>query len=243
MQYSFSKSFDISYSKSDRYMCLSIPDAVSVVQELNTDYFKSIGSDNVTVNTNDNALWVITKTRLHFEVFPTWGQTVVGNTNTCRTSGFQTHLYSDFTIADQHAFSAKQELCVIDTQKRDLRRIDTISYPKDMEEVKEASPIAFYRLRETFTEQDLAYTDHFRYCDIDYSHHVNNVAYVHHLINAMDQDFFDTHKVTDFEIHYHHECLEGQTFSVYRKDIGGAVDLQMVCNGETAVDARIAYES
>lgn len=242
MKYYFRKSFDISYSKADRWLRLGLVEAVSIAQEMNTDYFRSIGSDNLTVKTKDNALWVLAKTRLHFVDFPKWGDVVYARSYTLKSHGFRSEIETEYENHGKLAFVSRQELCVIDATSRGVRRIETISYPKDMELEPETVPIKFFRLKEDFTEDCLVYKDYFRLTDIDFSNHVNNVAYVRYIANAMDKEFFANRKIVDFEIQYKHECLEGHELGVYKKDIDeNTVDFQIKSDGNVAVDARIVH--
>lgn len=36
-------------------------------------------------------------------------------------------------------------------------------------------------------------------------------------LNSLNSDFIDSHKITDFEIHYINESKEGQKLSIYKK--------------------------
>ncbi len=245
MKYDYGKSFDISYSRSDRWLKLSLVDAVSMAQEMNTDYFRTIESDNLTVKTRNDALWVLAKTRLHFISTPIWGDVVDARSYTLKSRGFSTEIETTFTRRGSNGlcFVARQELCVIDATKREPRRIETISYPKDMEAEQDAVPMRFFRLKEEFDKSNLVYTDHFRLTDIDFSNHVNNVSYVRYIANALSKEFFDKNAIVDFEIQYRHECFEGHVLEVYRKDVDdGTMDFRITSDGNTAVDARIVYE-
>lgn len=245
MKYDFRKSFDISYSRCDRWLNLSLVDAVLIAQEMNTDYFRSIESDNLTVKTRNDALWVLAKTRLHFFSAPKWGDTVDARSYTLKSRGFSTEIESVFKKqgSEDPSFIARQELCVIDATKREPRRIETISYPKDMEVENEAFLMRFFRLKEEFDKSNLVYSDSFRLTDIDFSNHVNNVAYVRYIVNALNKDFFEKNAVSDFEIQYRHECFEGHGLEVYKKDVDDhTMDFRITSDGNTAVDARIVYE-
>ncbi len=244
MKYDYRKSFDISYSRGDRWLDLSLVDAVSIAQEMNTDYFRTFGSDNFTIKTKNDALWVLAKTRLHFLEIPRWGDVIYGRSYTLKSHGFRTEIETAFENHGRLAFTARQELCVIDATKREVRRIDTISYPKDMELEEEAVPLRFFRLKDDLSEDDLVYKDHFRLTDIDFSNHVNNVAYVRYIANAMTKEFFGQRRIVDFEIQYKHECFEDHELGVYKRDIDeNTIDFQVKSDGEVAVDARIVHEA
>ncbi|MGP1507649.1 MAG: acyl-ACP thioesterase domain-containing protein [Sphaerochaeta sp.] len=253
MKYEYRRSFDISYSRSDRALELSLADAVSMTQDMNTYYFKSIGSDNLTVKNKNDALWVLTKTRLHFLKNAKWTETLEGRSVIIKNRGFRAELETVFKKGEESAFIAKQELCVIDASKRRIRSIDSISFPKDMEAEKESFPLDFFRLREEFGNENPVYGDFFRLTDIDFSRHVNNVAYVRYFANALGWDFFEENRIVDFEIHYRHESREGAAFEVFRKENRKEnsneqgslkiIDMQMASEGNLVSQVRLLYEA
>ncbi|MBR2282247.1 MAG: hypothetical protein IJ863_06470 [Spirochaetales bacterium] len=244
MRYEYRKVFEITYSQADRWLALDLVNATSIVQEMNTEYFKTFKCDNISCKERDNALWVITKTRLHFVKTPTWGDVISGVSGSIKTHGYKTEIDTAFTCGPSLSFVARQELFVIDATTREPRRIDTIGYPADMEYVPETVPLRFFRIKEELGEQDLVYTDHFRLSDIDYSNHVNNVVYVRYVLNALNPSFFESRRIVDFEIQYRHECYEGHELSVYRRDLDeNIMDIQIRSDGNIAIDVRIVHES
>ena len=244
MKYEYRRDFDITYSQADRWLNLDLVNATSIVQEMNTEYFKTFACDNISCKERDNALWVITKTRLHFVRVPVWNDRISGVTGTIKTHGYKTELDTSFVSGSSLSFVARQELFVIDATTREPRRIDTLGYPADMEYVPETLELRFFRIKEELGEEDLVYTDHFRLSDIDYSNHVNNVVYVRYVLNALTPEFFSSRRIVDFEIQYRHECYEGHELGVYRRDIDeNTMDFQIKSDGNIAIDVRIVHES
>ena len=244
MRYELRKDFNVTYSQIDRWLAMDMVSAVSMVQEINTEYFKSFKCDNITCKERDNALWVITKTRLHFVQAPKWGAELHCVTGTIKSVGYKTELDTAFKCGEDLSIVARQELFVIDATTREPRRIDTLQYPADMEYVPETLPLKFFRIKEELGEENLVYKDHFRLTDIDFSNHVNNVVYVRYALNALTPEFFESRRIVDFEIQYRHECYEGHELGVYRKDIdGNTTDIQIKSDGNIAIDVRIVHES
>ena len=64
-----------------------------------------------------------------------------------------------------------QENAVIDLNTRRLRKIDSVSYPRDMEYEKPAKDLAFEKLNCEFSENDFFYNQKIYYTDIDFSSH------------------------------------------------------------------------
>ena len=243
MKYEYRKTFDISYSRCGRNMRLSPENAFSMVQDMNTEYFESFGSDNVSIKGKNNALWVITKTRLHFIDIPKWGEKIEARSATVSSRGFRTEIGTLFCRDGEPVLVAKQELFIIDASSREPRRIESISYPKDMETEPETLALSFFRLKEDFSAEEPVHRGVFGYSDIDYSRHVNNVMYARHLTDALAPYLADDRTIRDFEIQYRHECLENAAFEVFcRQSAPDAVDLQLRSGGFEAVDARIVFD-
>ena len=133
MRYEYRKDFEVTYSQIDRWLSLDMVSAFSMVQQMNTEYFRSFACDNITCKERDNALWVITKTRLHFNRFPQWGEILRGISGTIKTHGYKTEVDTVFSSSESPDVVARQELFVIDATSREPRKIDTLAYPQDME--------------------------------------------------------------------------------------------------------------
>ena len=67
MNTEYKSKYEISYTELGQDLELGLTKAIELVQSLVTDYFVSFGSDNKTVKEKDNALWVLSKTKVHFE--------------------------------------------------------------------------------------------------------------------------------------------------------------------------------
>lgn len=242
MKYEYDMDFEISYSQVDPNLELSLSQAGYLAQQITTDYFRSFGSDNLTVSKADNAVWVLTKHRLHFLRTLKWSDVVHGHSITSMSRGYKTEVCSEFSCNGELAFISKQDSSVISLEKRSPLRIDSISYPKDMEVQPERFPLPFFRIRTGFSESDLVFTDHFRYSDTDYSHHVNNVAYLRYVTDALGREFFERNTLEDMEIQYHHECFPDTEFSLYRKDLDDhTIDMMFRNAGSNSILVRLVY--
>ncbi|MBP5163784.1 MAG: hypothetical protein ILP16_12520 [Spirochaetales bacterium] len=241
MRYEYKKDFEVTYSQVDRWLDLDPFNAILMVQQMNTQFFKTFRCDNITCKERDNALWVITKTRVHFERTPKMGDDITGLSASIKTHGYKTELDTAFRYGDGSlALVSRQELFVIDATSREPRKIDTLRYPEDMDYVTETLPLRFFRIKEELGEESLVYSDRYRLTDIDYSNHVNNTVYVRYALNALTPEFFERRRIVDFEIQYRHECYEGHALSVYKAELDeDTTDIQIKSDGNIAIDVRI----
>ena len=216
----YNKDYKISYSEVDQDLKLGVYESFNLAQDTVTEYFASFGGDNIVVKNKDNAVWVVSKAKVHFNKFPLWTDVIKGICYTTKIKPIRIEVETAFkNIDDEVLFVTNQESCVIDVETRKIRKINTITYPDDMEVEQSLTQAGYLKLDDQFTEDDLAYEQKIYSQDIDYSSHVNNAIYVRYIMNALSCDFLSKNKITDFEIHYINESKEGQTLKIYKKEV------------------------
>ena len=72
MNSEYKRKYEITYTELNQDLELGLTNAIELVQSILTDYFVSFGSDSETIKNKNNALWVLSKTKVHFNKFPTW---------------------------------------------------------------------------------------------------------------------------------------------------------------------------
>lgn len=242
MNYEYKKRHSITYTEVNFKGEIDIISSFNLVQNMMTEYFESFESDNVRLKRNNNAIWVVTKTKLHFNKYPIWKDKVEARGFTTKIKPIRIEIETDFNNDKQEPlFSSKQECCVIDLTSRALRKVDTVDYPKDMETSQGFFEGDFSKLAEVFTEKDFVYEQKIYSSDIDFSQHTNNVAYVKYIMNTINCDFFNTYKITDFEIHYIKETKEEHTLKVYKKEIENSMEFLIKEGENEVVRAKIDY--
>ena len=111
------------------------------------------------------------------------------------------------------------EWVIIDATTRTLRRIETTSYPDNIDWIKEKSiEDRFRRFKDDFTEEDFVYKRLVRSSDIDVTHHTNNVTYITMLLDSFSISELESITTKEIEVSYLSESFEGETSSIYRKE-------------------------
>ena len=217
MKYEYNNKCEITYSNVDKELKIGLINAVALAQDMMTAYFDTIKSDNETNKTKNNAVWVLSKTKIHFENYPKLGDYLEARSYTTEKKLARVEIETDFMENGKTAFVVAQECCPIDVSTRKIRKINTISYPDDMECIETELDERYTKLNTEFEEKDKVYEQKVLASDIDFNNHTNNVMYVKYLINAFESDFWVKNKIEDFEIHYINECREGEILSIYQK--------------------------
>ena len=218
MENEYKRKFFIGYSNCGRKVNLSVLNSLYLIQDMMTEYFGFLKSDNIILKSENNAIWVLAKTKVHFNKYPKWRDLIEGTVFTTGIKPIRVETEAQFKDKDNNVlFYANQETCVIDLTDRKIRKINTVNYPTGVQIKEGINKEKYLRLNTEFTEADKVYEQKIHSTDIDFSYHTNNVSYVKYILNSLNSDFIDSHKITDFEIHYINESKEGQKLSIYKK--------------------------
>lgn len=95
------------------------------------------------------------------------------------------------------------------------------------------------RFVDTLTDDDLAFHYTVRSTDIDFGHHMNNVAYVRVLLGCFPAELLDSGRIASVEVHYASPCLEGEELAVYCRREGDCARLAIRRGGKPAVLAEV----
>ncbi len=109
------------------------------------------------------------KTKVRFFNKAAWLDKLFAKGYTIKNTALRTYIESVFFNQDSKlVFVALQENAVIDLTTRRARKIDSVSYPKDMEYEKSAKELSFEKLTAEFSEDDFVYNQKNYYTDIDF---------------------------------------------------------------------------
>ena len=244
MKVEYTKNHSINYTEVNQEGKLDIISAFNLVQNVMTEYFESFKSDNIRLKANNNAIWVVTKAKMHFYKYPMWQDKISGIGRTTKVKPIRTEMETTFRDKNNELlFSTRQESCVIDLDTRKIRKVETVDYPKDMEVEEPIFKVPYQILKDEFSEDDYIYKQKVFSSDIDFSRHTNNVSYVRYIINTLPCKFFEENKITDIEIHYINETREGQILKIYKKVMENSI-LFLITDGEKEViRAKIDYKN
>ena len=213
-------SFKMFYSNMGRGIKLEVHEAFNFAQNNATEYFKKFDGDNISVRIKDNAVWVVAKSKIHFYQDVSWLETIYGETYTTLVKPIRVETETKFTKENGDlVFVASHQHCPLNMDTRRIIKVDNITFPKDMEVEPSLISREYSKLNDSFDENDFVYEQKAFSQDIDYSNHVNNVAYVRLIMNSLTNDYIESIKITDVEIHYLAESKEGQTLRIYKRDV------------------------
>lgn len=225
MKIEYKKDYTVTYTDVDLKAQLSLISCLELAQNMVTDYFGSFQNDNLTLTNKYNAVWVYSKTKVHFWKKPIWRDELNIRTVASKIKPIRINLETVFNDKNkENLFTVIQETCVIDLDKRKAKKLNSINYPLDMEMEMPIFNDDFQKINESFEKNDFVYEQKLFSSDIDYSKHTNNVVYIRLIMNSLENEFLNKINITDFEIHYLNESKEGEILKIYKKEKNSEID-------------------
>ena len=210
-------------------------------QDVASRHAMFLGIDDFSLLEKDNAMWVVSKTKVKVNKLPLWDDEISVRTWPMGAEGVRCNRCYQIIRNGEVMINAITEWVIIDATTRTLRKVETTSYPNDIDWINEKSiEEKFRRFKDDFTENDFVYKRLVRSSDIDVTHHVNNVTYITMLLDTFSVKELENMALREIEISYLNESLEGETLSIYKKqtDEGYCFKIQKE-DGKNAVMAFI----
>ncbi len=239
MKYFYEKKYEIGFSHLDSNFNLSVISALDFVEDMMTEYLGTMKSDNLYLRQYCQALWVVTKTKICFCKKIQWRDVLFAKSSIVGMKSIRIELETEFRDkCNEIVFIAKQELCPIDYINRKIRRIQTISFPSDLECTASSmpEPTDFQHIKNDIP-MDLVQQVRVLYTEVDHNGHTNNVSYIRYILNTMDSAFYEKHEIKELEIHYLKESMEENTLDVYKAVDSGNYIYQIQKEGQCIVEA------
>lgn len=202
---------------------------MNMFQDWATYHWHYLGFGNDTLLEEYGMAWVFTKYRMRvagkagFEAplsVRTW--------NRLRKSPMRLHQDLEIAGPDGLLACGRLEMCLLDLQTGRLRRIDDLPIPADAyhdEAVDCGDFTRFRKAQEDAIEWQAGHQHVVRYSDLDKTRHMNNLRYIPMLLDQFGSEFYETHRIAGLELHYQHQCYEGDVIQMLHREREGAVDL------------------
>lgn len=187
-------------------------------QDVASRHAMFLGIDDFSLLEKDNAMWVVSKTKVKVNKLPLWNDEISVRTWPMGAEGVRCNRCYQIIRNDEVMINAITEWVIIDATTRTLRKVETTSYPNDIDWITEKSvDERFRRFKDDFTENDIVYKRLVRSGDIDVTHHTNNVTYITMLLDTFSVKELENMALEEIEVSYLNESFEGETLSIYRK--------------------------
>lgn len=220
MKYCYLEDFRLTYSQMDPNMHLNLFSAASISQDLITKLFALVECDNIQIALRRHAVWVIAKTRMHINHMPPCSSTVHTASVFTHISPYRVEMESRFTNdKDELLMVVRQLLCPISMETRKPITIYEVDFPENAEPDEKLLEDPYLRMRHDFSAEEPVFRRTVRSSDIDFSRHFNNCMAIKYVYDTRPVAYWDTHRLTDFEVLYIAETLENEKLSVYAAEL------------------------
>lgn len=203
----------------DSLMRFKTESSFMAFQDVASRHAMFLGIDDFSLLKKDNALWVVSKTKVKINKIPRWNDEISIRTWPMGAEGVRCNRCYQIIKDGEVFINGITEWVIIDAETRHLRKVESTSYPNDIEWITEKSiDEKFRRFKDDFTENDFINKRIVRSGDIDVTHHTNNVTYITMLLDTFTVKELENMTLKEIEVSYLSESLEGETLSIYRKD-------------------------
>lgn len=203
----------------DSLMRFKTESSFMAFQDVASRHAMFLGIDDFSLLEKDNALWVVSKTKVKINKLPRWNDEISIRTWPMGAEGVRCNRCYQIIKDGEVFINGITEWVIIDAETRHLRKVESTSYPNDIEWIKEKSiDEKFRKFKDDFTENDFINKRIVRSGDIDVTHHTNNVTYITMLLDTFTVKELENMTLKEIEVSYLSESLEGETLSIYRKD-------------------------
>ena len=203
----------------DSLMRFKTESSFMAFQDVASRHAMFLGIDDFSLLEKDNALWVVSKTKVKVNKLPRWNDEISIRTWPMGAEGVRCNRCYQIIKDGEVFINGITEWVIIDAETRHLRKVESTSYPNDIEWITEKSiDEKFRRFKDDFTENDFINKRIVRSGDIDVTHHTNNVTYITMLLDTFTVKELENMTLKEIEVSYLSESLEGETLSIYRKD-------------------------
>lgn len=150
--------YKMDYSYLDKNIKMRINECFNLAQNNATEYFKKFKEDNLYVKEKYNAVWVVSKSKIHIYKNPTWLEIIHGESFTSLVKPIRVETETKFTNKNNElVFIANQQSCLLDIDTRKIRKIDTVAFPSNIEVENTLFDNNYQKLNDVFEESDFAY--------------------------------------------------------------------------------------
>jgi len=227
MNNSHSKNIKVLSTYCDSIYRLSPVMMLTLFEEIADEHTIQLGVDGMTIRKRDNAFWVLSRIKLNFNEVIKDHDDITIKTWPAKSEGLRNgRSYQIIKIRDERgeisesvAVNAFADWILLDTETRKFRTAESVHFP-NLDFINEkAIETPFRRFKNIFTEDDFVYERVVRTCEIDVSHHTNNVKYCAMLLDSFSVKEIEEMNIKELEIYYEAESHEGETLRIYRKTV------------------------
>ena len=217
-------------------------EALEYFQDNMCEYFKTLNCDGVYLVPKRHAFWAVTKTKVRFNSDVCWLDNFEIFSNVSKMSMIRLDLSQKIVMGENNSIDCLQEMCVMDSDTRKLRTIDSVpEFPKDATTIEPYNDLCFEKFNFNYDEMKLKKSVVVDSNNVDFFGHTNNVEYAKMMYGACSCEFLRSIKIETFEIHHIKESREFDKLDIYVNQAENEINFG-IKNGDAIIaEARMVY--
>ena len=217
-------------------------EALEYFQDNMSEYFKTLNCDGIYIVPKHHAFWAVTKTKIRFNSDVNWLDTFEIFSNVSKISMIRLDLSHKIVTDENNAIDCLQEMCVMDSETRKLRTIDTVpEFPKDVALIESYNDLSFEKFNFDYDGMELKKSVIVDSNNVDFFGHTNNVEYAKMMYGACSCEFLRSIKIETFEIHYIKESREFDKLDIYVKQTENEIYFGIKNNDIVIAEGKMGY--
>ncbi len=227
MENKFVSKINVPSSFCDYTGSLGFVGAFNLFMDLATEHAKLIGVGSDVLR-EKGCFWVVSKTRICFKRHPKMTEEVTVSTWPEKPKTIRYNRYYTVEDACGVIVEGKNEWAILDmVSGRPCKATDV--YPQNIEHLEDkVCTEPFLRMSTDFADCKELCKHRVVSSDIDMSQHMNNVAYIRAVLSAFTCNELRDMNISEIEIHYRHQCYEGEELSILRRDAEDSVETGVI---------------
>jgi acyl-ACP thioesterase len=213
------------FRESDHDCRVGLKGYMDYFQDIATGQYHVLGRDNSYIHELYGVAWVYAKYRLKIYDKTDFDHTLKLRAWISRLDAVRSWQEMEIFRGGELICEGRLESCLIDLHDLTIARIPRIELPDGLVVDRMTATDPFTRRMKFSDDAVYRYTHTVRYAEIDNNRHMNNLCYVPLFLNAFDLDFYDRHRITDFELQFIRQAYSGDELDVYSDEADGELRL------------------
>lgn len=231
-------------SQTDFNAKVGLIESLEYFQDNMSEYFKALNCDGINLVPKRHAFWAVTKTKIRFNSDIAWLDEFEIFSDVSKMSMIRLDLSHKIVKAGNNSIDCLQEMCLMDSDTRKLRNIDSVpEFPKDARVIEPYSDLSFEKFNFDYAEMELKKSVVVDSNNVDFFGHTNNVEYAKMMYGTCSCKFLHSIKCKTFEIHHIKETHEFDKLDIYMKQLSNEICFAIKCEESTVAEAKIVFEN
>jgi Acyl-ACP thioesterase len=241
----YKKSYHVEYGDADYYKKLKLSSLFDYFQDIASLHSEIAGLGIDRLQKEYGVAWVMMRIMLDINRMPVCNEDI--QIETWPIQPKRMDIERDFIVRDMDGnilVSAISSWVVLDMEKREITKIDSIISPQHPEYLEtKAIDKKLVKIKRVGQLQPI-YKKLIGFSDIDINGHVNNAKYIDYISDCFSLEKHGEYELKSIQVNYVNEAVPGDTISLYKdiSDVSNA-DREVYIEGTDETDGKVYFKA